>query len=188
MQVVIFDTETTDLIRSHALPLDQQPRVIELYAKKIQLPADAWGKMDEWQTVGEFESFINPGIKISEEVNRITGIDDSMVKGAPRMAGVWGDVRDFFEPADMVVAHNLSYDMGVMEFERQRIDPEGLFPWPKRKLCTVEATEHLKGYRLSLTSLHEHLFGCGFPEAHRARNDVNALELCFKKLWEMAEI
>jgi hypothetical protein len=52
----------------------------------------------------------------------------------------------------------------------------------------VECTEHFYGYRLSLTNLHKHLFNEGFPEAHRARNDVEALCRCVVKLIEMGEI
>jgi len=45
----------------------------------------------------------------------------------------------------------------------------------------------LKGYRLKLAQLYEHLFGETFPDAHRARNDVQALrricvELCRKEM------
>ena len=71
-------------------------------------------------------------------------------------------MRAFFETVDMVVAHNVSYDMGVMDFEQMRVNPDEKFPWPAMQLCTVEATEHLKGHRLNLTALHEHLFGCKF--------------------------
>ena len=74
MQAILFDTETTDLIHNHAIPLDQQPRIIEIYAMKIQLPADSFGSAEEWQFVDEFESFINPGIPITEEITSITSI------------------------------------------------------------------------------------------------------------------
>lgn len=188
MQAILFDTETTDLIHNHAIPLDQQPRIIEIYAMKIQLPADSFGSAEEWQFVDEFESFINPGIPITEEITKITSITNDDVKGAPRIGQVWDELRTFFTGADMVVAHNVAYDMGVMDFEQMRVDPEQKFPWPPKRLCTVEATEHLKGHRLNLTSLHKHLFGVPFEGAHRAKTDVKALAMCFKRLWEDCEV
>jgi DNA polymerase III epsilon subunit-like protein len=188
MQAILFDTETTDLIHNHAIPLDQQPRIIEIYAMKIQLPADSFGSIEDWQFVDDFESFVNPGIPITDEITRITNITDKDVKDAPRIAEIWPQLRTFFETADMVVAHNVAYDIGVMDFEQMRVNPDEKFPWPKKRMCTVEATEHLKGYRLTLTNLHKHLFGVPFDGAHRARTDVKALSMCFKKLWEDCEI
>ncbi len=52
-----------------------------------------------------------------------------------------------------------------------------------RLICTVESTEHIKGFRLTLTKLHEHLFGEAFPSAHRAENDVRPLTRCFIELY-----
>lgn len=188
MQVIVFDTETTDLIQNSLLPLNQQPRIIEIFARKIQLPKEAWGKMDEWQLVGEFDTLINPEIKIPPEIVNITSINDEMVFGAPKARDIWPALALFFSTADIVVAHNLNYDMAVVNFEQMRIDPDKKFPWPRQKVCTVEATEHLKGHRLKLIALHEHLFGCEFKGAHRAKADVDALELCYKKLHEIGEL
>ena len=49
-------------------------------------------------------------------------------------------------------------------------------------VCTVELTEHKKGYRLKLSDLHEHLFGEDFKEAHDARADADALARCYVAL------
>lgn len=188
MQAVLFDTETTDLIHNHAIPLAHQPRIIEIYAQKIQLPSDSFGSVEDWQFVDEIDSFVNPQIPITDEITRITSITNEDVSNAPKIAEIFPKLREFFSNADMVVAHNLSYDMGVVDFEQMRVNPDEKFPWPRKKLCTVEATEHLKGYRLNLNALHEHLFGVKFEGAHRAKTDVNAMTLCFKRLWEDCEI
>lgn len=187
MQVILFDTETTDLVRNTGLPLEKQPKIIELYAKKLQLPVDAWGNKDEWETLGEFDMLFNPGMPIPEEVVKITHITDEMVKDAPSISEHWADIVDFFSGADHDVAHNLAYDRQIMAFEQAR-HGTGEFPFAKKGICTVEGTLHLKGFRLNLQALHEELFGEGFPEAHRAKNDVEAMERCFKQLWEDGEI
>ena len=187
MQVILFDCETTDLIRNSALPLEKQPRIIELFAKKIQLPANVWGDQDKWEDVSEYERIFNPGIPIPEIITQITGIDDAAVKDQDKIKKHWPKIRKFFEGASYCVAHNLSFDKRIMEFEQQRYNPKQKFPFPKG-ICTIESTMSLKGYRLNLQALHVELFGEGFKKAHRARNDVEAMERCFKFLWEKGDL
>ena len=193
-----------DLIRNSAVPLEKQPRIIELFAKKIQLPddigslisADDTGivatdfrkyKRDEWEDVGEYERIFDPGIPIPAIITQITGIDDAMVKNQDRIEKHWPEIQEFFTGAEYCVAHNLSFDKRIMELEQQRFNPEQKFPFPKG-ICTIESTMHLKGYRLNLQALHVELFGLGFKKAHRARNDVEAMERCFKFLWEKGDV
>jgi hypothetical protein len=59
--------------------------------------------------------------------------------------------------------------------------------WPD-KICTVEQTVHLKGYRVSLSVLHETLFGMPFTGAHRAKVDVSALLFICKELYRIGEL
>jgi DNA polymerase III alpha subunit (gram-positive type) len=84
--------------------------------------------------------------------------------------------------ADAVVAHNLSYDMAVLSAEYKRFDCAAPPPFPWERICTVEATEYIKGYRLNLTGLHQYLFGETFTAAHSAEADVKAMAKCF---WEL---
>lgn len=183
MKIVLFDTETTDLIRNTALPLEQQPRVVELYAQLIEVDDEF-----NWTFIDEVDTLVNPGIRIPQESINITGITNEMVKDAPKMVEVMPKFSALLWDAEMVVAHNLSYDMGVMGFEQKRLHPDTRIEWPTHKVCTVEQTEHLKGFRLNLTALHELLFGVKFEGAHRAKDDVKAMTLCFKNLFEKGEI
>jgi len=52
----------------------------------------------------------------------------------------------------------------------------------------VQETEWIKGHRLSLSALHEELFGEPFSGAHRARVDVDALTRCFNELRQRGDI
>jgi DNA polymerase III epsilon subunit-like protein len=175
--IALFDTETTSLIGNSLKRLEMQPRVIEFYGCIL----DNSGVVME-----ELEFLCHPGIEIPEEVTKITGITKEEVQGLPPFKEHFEKVRWFFSRADTVVAHNLHYDLSVMDFEAKRL--QDFVPWPKTLICTVEATEHLKGYRLSLTALHELLFGEAFEGAHRAKGDVQALVKCFLKLKEQGEI
>lgn len=172
--MIIFDTETTALIQNSLLPLKSQPRIIEFFALKLDDVT--------LETVGELESFIHPGHPLEEETTRITGIRDEDLKDAPTWPAFQPQAQEFFLGERIMVAHNLSYDRDVLSFELRRTDCLTRFPWPLKHICTVEATEHLKGFRLSLTDLHMHLFGEPFSGAHRARVDVEALARCFRQL------
>lgn len=172
--MIIFDTETTGLITNTLQPLRLQPRIIELFALKLDDTT--------LEVVDEFEQLYNPGHGLDPIITKITGLKDADLKDQPTWISQQARVAEFFFGQRRMVAHNLSYDRDVLGFELRRTDSERKFPWPMEHICTVEATEHLKGFRLSLSDLHIHLFGEGFPEAHRARTDVMALARCYREL------
>jgi len=176
MRTLIFDTETTDLIKNKLLPLERQPHIIEFFG----LSVDMYG-----HHCRDLEHLFDPGFVISEEVQRITGIKPDDLKGAPKFADHAAAVKAFIEDHDEVVAHNLSYDKAMIDFEMKRAGLK--VDWPEL-ICTVESTEHIKGHRLSLTALHELLFGEPFAGAHRASADVYALASCFKALRETGAV
>lgn len=175
MKAILFDTETTDLIHARARQLAQQPYVVELAAVKLELVDSAWLEL------GTYDKIIRPGVPMSADAARITGLTDDKLADAPRFTELAGEIREFMQDADMVVAHNLSFDMQMLDIEFRRVGQP--LVWPPKKTCTVEATEHLLGRRMKLIELHEHLFGEGFAAAHRAMNDVRALERVFIELF-----
>lgn len=171
MKAVLFDTETTGLIDNSGRPLDKQPHVIEFSAVLID---------HEFEVIEKLDFLINPGVKISKEITEITHITNEDLIGKPKFQDRLDEIRALFGKADIVVAHNLSYDMSMINFELQRLGVG--IRWPEIKICTVEKTEYLKGHRLSLAALHELLFNETFSNAHRAANDVAALTRCYVEL------
>lgn len=178
MLAFVFDTETTDLIANSAKALDKQPHIIEFYGCLVDTTSS--------KVKGEVEFFCDPGIKLSETTIKITGITDETLKGAKPWKEHQAKVQALLKKSEAVVAHNLSYDYAMVNFEAQRTGKEIL--WPGKKVCTVEGTEHLKGFRLSLTALHELLFEKPFDGAHRARVDVEALTRCYLELLKRGEL
>lgn len=177
MIAFLVDTETTGLIDNRTLPLSSQPHVTEFYGCLADL--------ETGEVLSEVEHLIRPPIAISEEITRITGITDELLKDAPRFMDVADEIISAIEAAPLVVAHNLSFDREMIDIEAERLGRK--IAWP-RLLCTVEATCHLKGFRLNLQGLHEHLFGEPFANAHRARNDVVALLRVCVELHRLGEI
>lgn len=178
MKVLAFDTETTGLVSNHTMKLDKQPEVIEFYGCLVDLSSG--------EILDELEQLIRPSKDITEEITRITSIDDAMVADSPAFAQVQESIKTFIEEAPAVLAHNLSFDMEVLDLEMERLNRS--ISWPKMRICTVEQTVHLKGFRLSLSGLHDHLFNETFPEAHRAKNDVIAMVRCAVELHKRGEI
>jgi DNA polymerase III epsilon subunit-like protein len=176
MEITIYDTETTGLLLPDNAPVEKQPKIIEFYAVKLN---------ENFEIIDEVNHLIHPSELISDEITRITGIKNRDLDGKPTFQEVAADIHGIIEGTDLLVAHNLSFDLGMVtnECKRWAIEP----PTPKRTLCTVEATMGIKGFRLSLPRLHYILFQKEF-KAHRAKADVFALVRCFHELTERGVI
>lgn len=171
MHHAIFDLETTALIKNSGMDIDKQPRIFEFYGELIE---------DDGTKVDELYFMCNPGVKLNPDVRRITGVTDEDLAGLPPFSSYALPVKSFFSGAGVIVAHNLSYDLAILQFEMRRCSTE--FVAPGIKVCTVEATEFLCGFRLSLTDLHMHLFNQPFYGAHSAKGDTQALVKCYVEL------
>lgn len=168
MIAMVFDTETTDLIKNMAVKIEQQPEIISLAYNIVDLDTGL---------IIKTESFLfKPSKPIREEITKINGITNEMVASAPTFTSLHLILKEEFEfGAECSIAHNLAYDCDMVNIEMQRCNE--VVRWP-RLICTVEQTMHLLGYRLSLTNLYTHLFGETFQDKHSAIGDVAALTKC----------
>ena len=175
-----MDTETTGLILNTGKSLSRQPRVTEICAFIYN---------DKGKILEGFDGLFRlpEGEKLSEEVKAITHLTDEDLRGKPSFAERADEVRTFLSKGDVIVAHNLSFDMEMIDNEIKRTDL-GPINWPKRKICTVEQTKHLRGFNLNLNSLHEYLFYEPHINAHRAEADVKALARCYFELIKRGEL
>lgn len=177
--MIIFDTETTNLTKSVSASLDKQPKIIEYYGLKAN---------DEtFEIEGELHCLIHPGEQISDEIEGITKITNSMLKGQPKFPAFYSGLCDFHLGQKVLVGHNISFDVDMLKFELQRIGREFKFPWPFKHVCTVELSEHYEGRRLKLIDLHERLTGEKFDNAHRAKADVMATYACVKEMRKLGD-
>lgn len=174
--MIVFDTETTGLIENIAAPLRLQPHIIELAAIKFTINGD---EIDRWT------SLMKAPVKLEDKVQQITGLNDTILSGAARFPELVDEITEFFLGEETVVGHNLTYDVSMLVLELRRIDRQYKFPFPPRQICTVEATQHMKGRRLKLAELHELLFGQAFEDAHSAMADAEATMRCVLKLMEL---
>ncbi len=103
---VIFDSETTGLN-------PDRDRVVQLAAVRV-----VNGKIVASEV---FDTLVRPGRKIPAQSTKVHGIDDAMVKGAPRFKAVCRDFHQFCEGA-VIVAHNAPFDTAFLYRQAERLD------------------------------------------------------------------
>jgi DNA polymerase III epsilon subunit-like protein len=167
--MILMDCETTGLVQPLATPLSQQPHIIEFAA--IRLDDSTLEEIE-----GKHIHFLcKPPIPLPEIITKITGLTDRDLEGKPPFVKHYRDLCEFFFGEHTVVAHNLSFDRSLLQFELMRLDRLTQFPWPYNHQCTVERTLAIKGHRLKQEELY--LMATGHPaeQTHRALDDVRQL-------------
>ena len=178
--MIIFDTETTGFITSTGAPLHTQPKIIELFALKVD--------DSTFEIKDELELLMDPKQQLEEEIIKVTGLKDEDLKGKGEFPQHYKKISDFWFGERYSAGHNISFDCEMLEVELKRINKVCYFPWSPVRFCTVELSEHFEGRRLKLVDLHTYLFGVGFEQAHRARNDVMATFRCVKELHRRGDL
>ena len=186
---IVFDTETTGLLRPKVADIHEQPQIIEYYGMKVVHRAD--GVIEK---IAEFETYFKPAKPFDEAIiTKITGISNAMVKDAPSFFDKHKELLEFYKGAHRMVAHNCAFDDAMVKNEFLRLATDELITVDEfnaaidqiqemKRLCTVQKTMFFQQRRLTLTNLHQELFGVPFEGAHRARHDVEALFRCYEEL------
>jgi len=133
--------------------------------------------------VREWSTLLNPGRSIPVTVERLTGIQDAMVVGAPYFEEVADQVAAELEGC-VFVAHNAGFDWG---FVRGQLADAGT-PMPSmRRLCTVRMARRLvpELRRRNLDALADH-FDIPVFDRHRAHGDAMATARVLIRLMDVA--
>ena len=170
MTALIFDTETTGIPR-HPLAT-VQPRIIEFGG----LLVDENGKiLDEMNVlINPSDLAVVPGLLDWAGIRRITGLTEFELRSEPEFEEVAEDIRPFFERADTMISHNLPFDYGMFRIELSRLGITD-WPFPERRICTVQEHAEEWGRRPKLTELYEYYTGQPLAQTHRALDDCKAL-------------
>ncbi len=139
---------------------------------------------DGEQVVNEFTTLINPGTSIPPYITRLTGINNFMVKDAPKFEEVAKRIYQITEDC-VFVAHNVNFDYGIIGKEFKSL---GL-TYRRKKLCSVRLSRKLlpgkRSYSLGKLCISE---GIEIKARHRARGDAEATVILFKKLLSIDEL
>jgi DNA polymerase-3 subunit epsilon len=188
-KLVFFDCETTGLPRVRYFA----PEVAEDWPHLVQL---AWARYDLRGNVEDARSHIvrPEGFRIPADATRIHGISQAHAR---RVGRDLGEVLDEFleaatAPETTLIAHNLSYDTGVIGAELVRLrKPLRFLEMPG--ICTMKGTTDLVGILRpgghgckwpTLEELHRYCFGHSYDGAHDAANDLEACARSFFRLLE----
>jgi DNA polymerase-3 subunit epsilon len=135
-------------------------------------------KFDGHEVVDQFISLVNPEIPIQPFVVKLTGINNAMLRSAPKFYEVAKRIIEITEGC-IVVAHNASFDYRILQTEFRRLG----FKFKKPTLCTVELSKKLLPGHVSY-SLGKLVRALGIPMAdrHRASGDAMATVKLFKML------
>lgn len=164
---VVVDTETTG-----GQPRDS--RLIEVAAVRVERGV----------VVDRMSQLVNPGILIPRRITELTGISTPMVMDAPPVR-VALEALHAFRRDDILVAHNLPFDLGFLNAESER---SGLPRFDGEMLCSLKlARRVLPGLpSKGLSALAEH-YQVRIQGRHRALGDAEATALILLKLLQHAE-
>jgi DNA polymerase-3 subunit epsilon len=137
-------------------------------------------KFDGHEIVDQFSSLVNPEKDIQEFVVRLTGINNAMLRNAPKFYEIAKRIIEITEDCT-IVAHNASFDYRILKMEFDKLG----YDFQRNTLCTVELSQELIKDETSY-SLGKLTKSLGIPMAnrHRASGDALATVHLFKILLE----
>lgn len=135
-------------------------------------------KYDGHEVIDQFISLVNPEKPIQPFVVKLTGINNAMLRSAPKFYEVAKRIIEITE-GSIIVAHNASFDYRILSTEFRRLG----YTFKKPTLCTVELAKKLIPEQPSY-SLGKLVRSLGIPIAdrHRASGDAMATVKLFKLL------
>ena len=159
--LVSLDIETTGLD-------EDRDSIIEIAAVRFN------GKRRE----DEFNTLVNPGKHIPDFITGLTGIDDAMVRQAPRLRDILPELTAFVGDAP-IIGHNVKFDAGFLR-------KAGVFEY-QQTIDTLELASVLlpTASRYNLGALGKQL-GIPLPATHRALDDALVTHACYLRLLEIA--
>ncbi|WP_018914628.1 3'-5' exonuclease family protein [Thiomonas sp. FB-6] len=138
-------------------------------------------RFDGGRETARWQSLVDPGRPIPPFIQRLTGISDAMVAGAPAFEQLLDTLLPLLEGA-VLVAHNVRFDHGFLKnaLARAGVEPR------LRTLCTVRLSRRLEpqhsGHGLDAIMRRHGLVN---PARHRALGDVLVLRDWLERMREL---
>jgi ATP-dependent DNA helicase DinG len=159
--IVSIDIETTGLDNG-------KDSIIEIGAVRF----NGHRVEDEWS------SLINPNRHIPEAITGLTGIDDGMVRQAPRLQDILQEFSDFVGDAP-VLGQNVRFDLGFLQKQRVLLLNPVVDTYEMASVLLPTAS------RYNLGALGQ-LLGIPLPANHRALDDARCTHAVYVRLYELA--
>ena len=135
-------------------------------------------KFDGHEVIDQFISLVNPEKPIQPFVVKLTGINNAMLRSAPKFYEIAKRIIEITQDC-ILVAHNTSFDYRILRTEFNRLG----YDYVKPTLCTVELSQKLIPGQASY-SLGKLVRSLGIPvtDRHRASGDAMATVKLFKMI------
>jgi DNA polymerase-3 subunit epsilon len=193
-QVLVFDVETTGLLPKSAG--DEIPNIIQLSFALYDTEKNAM--------IRTYNAYVKPpsGVVIRPIITELTGItQDQLETYGVDIREAIGEFFKAYKEADIIVAHNMNFDISMVLLEGCNIFPEmhGMFDFGVLRkinkqlyctmqsgieMCNLERTNsrgvYLKNPKLS--ELYMHLFQSEPENLHNSVVDVAVCLRCFLKM------
>ena len=207
MKIMIFDTETTGLLNK-SIPLIRDnltkfPHIVQL--SYIILDSETYQTLHIYDNIVK----VSPGVKIGIDSSNIHGItpDISTINGTKIHHVICNFLSDI-DKVDMVVCHNLEFDLTLIKVELMRMINSNKTSMSVRQMLTDELSdiinlkhafctmkesidlcrierENTRGKYFkypTLSELHTKLFGQVPKNLHNSLHDVFITARCFVKM------
>lgn len=147
---IVFDIETTGLY-------NRTCKIIEIGAVKVR----------NGEIIEEFSSFVNPNEHLSDEIVKLTKIDDKMLQNAKPINSVLDEFLEFVGDG-VLVAHNANFDIGFinknkMDLKNEHldnpfIDTIGLARMLRSDLKNYKLDTVAQAYKVTLNNHHRAVY------------------------------
>lgn len=187
---IFVDTETT------GLPLDYNAPITNSYnwPRMVQI---CWLEYDiNGNEISSNDYIIKPdGYQIPLSSTRIHSITQSSALSTGHdLKTVLTNLSDSIQNAQVLVGHNIEFDLNVIGAELYRMNINNSLS-SKKKFCTMKSTKEFcaisnsYGYKFpTLQELYYKIFKNPFTGAHNALADINATAKCFWELKKMNKV
>jgi DNA polymerase III epsilon subunit-like protein len=189
MKVLVFDTETTGLPKDRFASFKDThlwPHIIQLSCVLFDTESKHIVQMNKIIRIGEEVELTERSVEIhgiTRERSRSEGIS---------IADAMRQFKSLCNAADVVVAHNISFDKSMVMVESQRCGVRHELYRTKSYCCTMKSTQEFCNIIAkspkdgeeyvkypTLTELHEKLFGTRPANTHDAFVDVLICLRCY---------
>ncbi len=133
------------------------------------------------KVLDKFTSLVNPEQNIPPFITGLTGIDNDMVRDAPKFHEIAERIIEITTGA-IFVAHNVNFDYNVVKGEFKSLG----YTFTRKKLCTVRLSRKLIPglFSYSLGRLCSSL-SIPLVDRHRAEGDTDATVILFQRILEL---
>ena len=108
MRQIVLDTETT------GLEVSQGHRIIEIGCVELDTRR---------LTGNHYHQYINPNREIDQGAIEVHGITNEFLKDKPSFERIFSEFLEFVEGSELVI-HNAPFDLGFLNSEIQRLEPD----------------------------------------------------------------